>query len=98
MKGVREKTALFAEMSKKPEEERECGAKDQAGDDGEIEGGVFAAMDDVAGKFSKAEGEFAAEVKKNADKDEEGAENEERAAEFAERIHDEDSRRNEVKK
>jgi len=56
-------------MSKKPEEERERGAENKAGDDWEIEGGVFAAMDDVAGKFSKAEGEFAAEVKKNADKD-----------------------------
>src|SRR5260370_1384353 len=30
-------------------------------------------MDDVAGKFSQAEGEFAAEVKKRADKDEDGA-------------------------
>jgi len=59
---------------------------------------VFAAMDDVAGKFSQAEGEFAAEVKKNADKDEKGAENEECASEFAEIVHEEDSRRNEVKK
>ena len=85
-------------MGDKPKEEREAHAEDKAGDDGEIEGGVFAAMDDVAGKFSKAEGEFTAEVKKSADKDEEGAEEEEHAAEFAERIHEEDSRRNEVEK
>jgi len=44
-------------------------------------------MDDVAGKFPQAEGEFAAEIEKSADEDEEAAEEEERAAEFAERIH-----------
>ena len=59
---------------------------------------MFAAMDDVARKAAEAQGKFSAEVKKNADKDEEGAENEEDAAEFAERVHEEDSRKNEVKK
>lgn len=49
---------------------------------------MFAAVDDVAGKFSEAEGEFAAEKQKSTDDDEEAAEEEERAAEFAERIHE----------
>ena len=48
---------------------------------------MFAAVDDVAGKFSEAEGEFSAKVKKSANKDEESAENEEGAAEFAKRVH-----------
>ena len=74
-------------MSKKPEEERECGAEDKTGDDREVERGVFAAVDDIAGEFSQAEGEFPAKVKKSANKDEESAENEKGAAEFAKRVH-----------
>ncbi len=50
---------------------------------------MLAAVDDVAGKASEAEGELAAEIKKSADEDEEAAEKEERAAEFAERVHGE---------
>ena len=44
-------------------------------------------MDDVAGKSSKPEGEFAAKVKKRTNKDEESAENEEGAAKLAKRVH-----------
>jgi hypothetical protein len=57
---------------------------------------MFAAMDDVAGKFPQAEREFAAEVQKSAEKGEQGSESEEDAAEFAERVHKKDCRRNEV--
>jgi hypothetical protein len=60
-----------------PEEEREGGAEEETRDDGEVEGGVFAAMDDVAGEAAEAEGEFASDVKKGA----------EGAAEFAKRVH-----------
>ncbi len=76
-------------MIDQPEEEREGGAEEETRDDGEVEGGVFAAMDDVAGEAAEAEGEFAfaSDVKKGADRDEESAENEEGAAEFAKRVH-----------
>jgi len=79
--------ALAAEVGEEPEEKRKAEAEDEAGDDGEIKSGVFAAMNDVAGKFSQAEGEFAAEVEKSAEEDEEAAEKEEGAAKFAERVH-----------
>ena len=48
---------------------------------------MFPTMDDIAGKTAKAKGEFAAKVKKSANKDEESAENQEGAAEFAKRVH-----------
>jgi hypothetical protein len=89
------------EAGGKPKEERKSGAEYQAGDDGEIEGSVFAAMDDVAGEFSQAEREFAAEVEKSTGDDEEPTENEECAAEFADRIHEEsvkEKQNNEVRK
>jgi hypothetical protein len=76
-------------MSKKPEEERKTEAEEEAGDDREVESGVFAEVDDVAGKAAEAQREFSAEVKQSTDKDQEGAENEEGAAEFAEGIHEE---------
>ena len=72
-------------MSKKPEEEREAEAEDETGDDGEIESGVFASMDDVAGEASETERKSRAE-------------NEEGAAEFADGIHGKECRRNAVKK
>jgi hypothetical protein len=43
-------------VREEPEEERERGAEYEAGDDWEMKGGVFAAMDDVARKAAKAEG------------------------------------------
>ncbi len=75
-------------MGEEPEEDGEGGAEKEAGDDREVEGGVFAAMDDVAGEAAEAYWKFSAEVDKSAEEDEERAENEERAAEFAERIHE----------
>jgi hypothetical protein len=48
---------------------------------------VFAAIDDVAGESSQAEGEFSAKEKKSANKDKESTENEEGAAELAKRVH-----------
>jgi hypothetical protein len=58
---------LAAELGEKPEEQREAKAEDEAGNDGEIEGGVFTAVDDVAREFTEAEGEFGAEVQESAD-------------------------------
>ena len=58
---------LAAEVREEPEEEGKCCTEDEAGDDREIEGGVFAAMDDVAGELSEAKREFAAEIEKSAD-------------------------------
>ena len=85
-------------MSKKPEEEREAEAEDETGDDGEIESGVFASMDDVAGEVAETQWEFSAEIKYRANGEEQGAENEEGAAEFAEGIHGKECRRNQAKK
>jgi hypothetical protein len=75
-------------VREEPEDERKHEAKEKASHDGEINCGVFAAVDDVAGKSSEAEREFAAAEQKSTDGDEEAAEVEERAAEFAERVHE----------
>ena len=85
-------------MGEEPEEQREGGAEHEAGDDRKIERGVFATVDDVAGKAAETQRELAAKVEKRAKNDQEDAENEEHAAEFAEGIHEKDSRRKEVKK
>jgi len=85
-------------MSKKPEEESEAEAEDETGDDGEIESGVFASMDDVAGEAAETQWEFSAEIKYRANGEEQGAQNEEGAAEFADGIHGKECRRNAVKK
>jgi hypothetical protein len=76
-------------MSEQPEEERKTEAEEEAGDDRKVEGGMFAAVDDVAGEAAEAQREFSAEVKKSAHNHEESTENEKSAAEFAERIHSE---------
>jgi hypothetical protein len=74
-------------VGEEPEEERKGQAKNEARDDGEVESGVFAAVDDVTGESSEAEGEFAAKEQKSTNDDEETSEEEQGAAEFAERIH-----------
>jgi hypothetical protein len=61
-------------VGEEPEEQRKAEAEDKAGDDGEIEGGVFTAVDDVARESTEAEGEFGAEVQKKADYGEDDAE------------------------
>ena len=70
-------------MPKEPKEQRESGAEDKTGNDGKVEGGVFAAVDDVARQAAEAQGELAAKVKESAENDQEDAQNEEHAAEFA---------------
>jgi hypothetical protein len=74
-------------MREEPKEKRKSGTEDETSDDGEIERGVFAAMNDVAGEFAEAEGESGAEVKQSAEDDEDDAEQEKRAAEIAKRVH-----------
>ena len=86
------------EVGEEPEEERKTEAEEEAGNDREVEGGMFAAVDDVAGEAAEAQWEFSAEVKQSADKDQEDAENEEGAAKFAEGFHGKECRRNEAKK
>lgn len=58
-----------AEVREEPEEEKQNETQDEAGDDGEIEGGVFTAVDDVAGEAAETKGEFSAKVKKGANSD-----------------------------
>jgi hypothetical protein len=68
-------------MGEEPEEEGKCRAEYEASDDGKVESGMFAAMDNVAGKFAEAEWEFGAEVEKSADDYKDAAEKEKSAAE-----------------
>lgn len=74
-------------MGEKPKEKREADAEKEAGDEREVEGGVLAAMNDVAGEAAKAHREFAAEIQKRAYGGEQRAKNEKGATELAERIH-----------
>ncbi len=60
-------------MRNEPEEEREHDTYDKAGDDGKVERGVFAAVNDVAGQFSQAERKLVAKIQKSADQNEERA-------------------------
>jgi hypothetical protein len=78
---------LTAEVGEKPEEEGQNDADDEASDDGEIERGVFAAMDDVAGEATEAEGETTVEIEESADDGDDGAKEKEGAAEFTEGDH-----------
>ena len=75
---------LATEVVDDPDDETESDAENQTGDNGEIKSCVFTAMDDVAGKTAEAEGEFAAEIEKRADENENGAEKKKRTAEVAE--------------
>jgi len=54
-------------MGEEPEEKRKTQAEDKARNDREVEGSVFAAMDDVAGKAAESQRKFSAEVEKSAD-------------------------------
>src|SRR5579862_2151282 len=75
-------------MGDEPEEESESDAEGDGGRDWEVEGGVWAAMDDVAGETSQAEREAAREIEEGACGAEEGAEDEEGAAEVARGVHE----------
>jgi hypothetical protein len=77
-----------AEVGEEPEEEREADAQYEAGDDGEVERGVFAAMDDIAGEISEAKREFSAEIEEGPEQHKKTTEKKEDSAEFAERIHE----------
>lgn len=74
-------------MREKPEEQGNGEAEYETSYDGEIEGGVLAAVDDVAGKFSETEGELSAEVENGTDDGEQATEEKEDAAELAKGIH-----------
>jgi hypothetical protein len=76
-------------VGNEPEEERNAEAEDNAGDDRKVKRGVFAAVDDVAGKAAEAQGKFSAEVEKSANEHQEATEEEQGAAEFAQRVHEE---------
>jgi len=82
-----------AEVGDEPQDEREHKADEQAGGQGEIEGSVFATMDDVAREMPEAEGkpgvtrEAAVEIEQSAGKHQDAAENEKHAADFTEKVH-----------
>jgi hypothetical protein len=60
-----------AKVGEEPEKKREADAQDEARDDWKVERGVFAAMDDVAGKAAEAKRQLFAEVRKSPDKGQE---------------------------
>ena len=53
---------LATEVGEEPEDQREAYAEDKASDDGKIKGGVFAAVDDVAGKAAESERQAPAKI------------------------------------
>lgn len=67
---------LAMETREEPKEKREADADEETGDDGKVEGGVVATMNDVSGEAAKTEGEPGAEEKKRAKKNEERPEKE----------------------
>jgi hypothetical protein len=75
-------------VGEEPEKERNSDAQKKASDDGKVKSGVFAAMHDVARKFSQAEGELVAEVQKGTDKNKKRSKEKKSAAEIAERLHE----------
>jgi len=70
-----------------PEQERDSDAEEETSDDGKVKRSVFTAVDDVPGKLPEAEGEFASEIEKSPDENQEAAEEKKRTAKFAERVH-----------
>jgi len=78
---------LATEMREEPEEERDRGAEYETGDDWKIKGGVFAAMDDVARKAAKVEGQFATKAEKSTGEEKKASKQEESATEFANGVH-----------
>ena len=75
-------------MGEEPEEKRKAETENEASDNGEVKGGVFAAMNNVAGEAAETEREFAAEIEEGSDEDKYGSEDQESAAEITERIHE----------
>jgi hypothetical protein len=79
---------LSTEMIEEPEEQAEAKTQEEAGNDGEVEGGVLTAMDDVAGKAAEAERKFRAEEEQATHENECETDEQNGAAEFAKRVHD----------
>lgn len=65
-----------AKMVDEPKKKAEGDADNQTGNDGKVERGVFPAVDDVTGKFSKAEGKLPAEIEEGADDNQRGSKDE----------------------
>lgn len=75
-------------MAEEPEEKAQADRQEKASHDGEVKGGVLAAMDDIAGQAAEAKRHPGAEKEERASEGEHSTEDEENAAEFAERIHE----------
>lgn len=79
--------SLAVEAGNKPKQKAQAEAEEQARNNWKIECGVFAAMDDVAGKSSQAKGEPSAKVKQSPDKNKQASQEQQNAAQFAKWIH-----------
>jgi hypothetical protein len=69
-------------MRDEPEKKREPDAQEKTGGHGEIKSSVLTAMDDVAGKMSKAEWKFSTKEEESANKQEKNAKEDQHSAEF----------------
>jgi hypothetical protein len=85
-----EKRRLATEIGDEPKKKRQGCAYDDAGDDREIKGSPFAAMDDVAGEMAKAEWKLATKKEECTNKDQHSPQDKKRATELAKRIHEND--------
>jgi hypothetical protein len=71
---------LTVKVIPEPEQKTKSNAEDKASDNREVNGGVFAAADDVAREAAETEGELGAEKQQRTDHDGHAAENQERPA------------------
>jgi hypothetical protein len=76
-----------AKVREKPKQDGEHNADGEAGHDWKVEGGVLAAMNDIAGQAAKAERETRSEVKHSSKDNANHAKYQEGPSEFAERVH-----------
>ena len=74
-------------MVDKPENQADDYADDQARDDREIKGAVFAAIPDVTGQTTEVERRSWSEVEECADEDEHCSDREEKSPELLDRFH-----------
>jgi hypothetical protein len=74
-------------VREEPEQDGEGDADDQAGDNRKVEGGVLAAMNDIAGQAAKAERQARSEVQRSSNNNANRAKDQKGPSKFAERVH-----------
>ena len=85
---MREEKGSAPGVVDEPEKKGENNAHDETGDNRKVERRVYTTMNNVAGKASQTEWQFATKKEKRADEDERSSEDEKSAAEVA-KVHEE---------